>query len=404
MKALFFNITVPNYLALQVLGRISRKYYFEGPFATVSLKAVPEPKLPNQEWVKIRVRLCGFCGSDLNLLMVRDSPMASPFTSFPCIFGHELCGDVVETGRGVDTCSVSDTVTVSPLLSCVPRGISPVCPVCAAGRPGNCEHFAEGAFAPGMFAGICRDVGGGFAEYMVAHKSQVFRVPEGVSPEAATLTEPFAVGIQAVLDNRPGEKDRVLIIGGGVIGTMIIKAIRGLGIGCTITVVEPSSFNADYARRSGADHVVPGDIIDVALKMTGAAVYKPMLGERIVQGGYDRVFDTVGHSDTLQQALIVTAGCGVVSLVGIGNRTVFDPTPLWLKIQTIKGCYGYAYNETSSGRKHAFEIALDLMRSGRVQVEDMLTHSFPIDRYRDLIDVSMSKGVHRAIKTAVRFF
>lgn len=179
MKALYFNITVPNYLALQVLGRISKKYYFEGPFATVSLKDVPEPKLPNQDWVKIRVRLCGFCGSDLNLLMVRDSPMASPFTSFPCIFGHELCGDVVETGKGVDTCTVGDLVTVSPLLSCVPRGISPVCPVCAAGRPGNCEHFAEGAFAPGLFAGICRDVGGGFAEYMVAHKSQVFPVPKG---------------------------------------------------------------------------------------------------------------------------------------------------------------------------------------------------------------------------------
>ena len=151
---------------------------------------------------------------------------------------------VVETGKGVDTCTVGDLVTVSPLLSCVPRGISPVCPVCAAGRPGNCEHFAEGAFAPGLFAGICRDVGGGFAEYMVAHKSQVFPVPKGVSPEAATLTEPFAVGIQTVLDNRPEEKDRVLVIGGGVIGTMIVKAIRGLGIGCTITVVEPAAFNA----------------------------------------------------------------------------------------------------------------------------------------------------------------
>ncbi|NMD40174.1 MAG: alcohol dehydrogenase catalytic domain-containing protein [Deltaproteobacteria bacterium] len=403
MKALYFNITVPNYLALQVLGRISKKYYFEGPFATVSLKDVPEPKLPNQDWVKIRVRLCGFCGSDLNLLMVTDSPMASPFTSFPCIFGHELCGDVVETGKGVDTCTVGDLVTVSPLLSCVPRGISPVCPVCAAGRPGNCEHFAEGAFAPGLFAGICRDVGGGFAEYMVAHKSQVFPVPKGVSPEAATLTEPFAVGIQTVLDNRPEEKDRVLVIGGGVIGTMIVKAIRGLGIGCTITVVEPAAFNAEYVRRSGADHVVPGGIIDAALKMTGAVVYKPMLGERIVQGGFDRVFDTVGHSDTLQQALIVTAGSGVVSLVGIGRTITLDPTPLWLKVQAIKGCYGYAYNDTPSGRKHAFEIALELVQSGRVQVEDMLTHSFPIEGYRELIEVSMNKSAHRAVKTAVRF-
>ncbi|HWR68120.1 MAG TPA: alcohol dehydrogenase catalytic domain-containing protein, partial [Desulfomonilia bacterium] len=108
MKALLFNITVPNYLALQVLGRINRKYYFEGPFATVSLQDVPEPVLPTQDWVKIKVRLCGFCGSDLNLLMVKDSPMASPFTSFPCIFGHELCGDVVEVGNSVNTCRAGD--------------------------------------------------------------------------------------------------------------------------------------------------------------------------------------------------------------------------------------------------------------------------------------------------------
>lgn len=111
----------------------------------------------------------------------------------------------------------------------------------------------------------------------------------------------------------------------------------------------------------------------------------------------------MGHSDTLQQALIVTAGSGVVSLVGIGRTITLDPTPLWLKVQAIKGCYGYAYNDTPSGRKHAFEIALELVQSGRVQVEDMLTHSFPIEGYRELIEVSMNKSAHRAVKTAVRF-
>ncbi len=403
MKALLFTITVPRYLALQILGRVSPRYFFEGPCATVSLREVPEPSLPGRDWVKIRVKLCGFCGSDLNLLMVRDSPMASPFTSFPCIFGHEFCGVVAETGPGVDTCAAGDLVTASPLLSCVPRGLSPVCPMCASGRPGNCERFAEGPFSPGMFMGICRDLGGGFAEYVVVHKSQVFRVPSGVSPESACLTEPLAVGVQTVMDNMPADSDRVLVIGGGVIGTMVVKAIRGLGSACSITVVEPSAFNAEYVRRSGADHVVSGDILGAAVKVTGARAYRPMIGERILQGGFHRVFDTVGHSDTLQKALIATAGCGTVSLVGIGSAVKFDPTPLWLKLQTIRGCYGYGYNDTASGRKHAFETALELVKEGRVQVQDMLTHSFPMERYRDLIEVSMHKGAHRAIKTAVRF-
>jgi threonine dehydrogenase-like Zn-dependent dehydrogenase len=279
MKALLCNATVPNYLALKLLGRISKKFFFSGPFATLRIKEIPEPKPPNQHWVKIKTRPCGFCGSDINFLTMKDSLMASPFTSFPCIFGHEVCGEVVETGRAVNNCAGGNMVTLNPALSCDARGIDPECPVCAAGRPGSCERFAEGAFAPGMFTGICKDVGGGFAEYMVVHKSQVYRVPHGVNPESVSLTEPLAVGIQAVLDNKPAEADRVPVIGGGVIGSMIVKAIRGFDIGCTVVVVEPSAFNAEYVRRCGADHVIPGRIVEAAEKFTVAKAYKPMTTE-----------------------------------------------------------------------------------------------------------------------------
>ncbi|MDI6726418.1 MAG: alcohol dehydrogenase catalytic domain-containing protein [Smithellaceae bacterium] len=403
MKALLFNVTVPSFIALQVLGRISKRFFFQGPFATVRMADVPEPTLPGPDWAKIRVGLCGFCGSDLNLLTVKDSPMASPFTSFPCIFGHELSGEIAERGELVDNCAVGDLVAVNPALSCTVRGISPVCPTCERGRPSNCERYAEGRFSPGMFAGICKDIGGGFAEFMVAHKSQIYPVPPGITAESAALTEPLAVGIQAVLDNMPRDRDRVLVIGGGVIGAMIVKAIRGLGSGCAITVVEPSPFHAGYVRASGADQTISGGIIEAAQKFTGARVYKPMLGERIVQGGFDRVFDTVGHSDTLQMALIVTAGCGTISLVGIGNKVTFDPTPLWLKLQTIKGCYAQGRHETPTGSRHVFEIALDLLKNQKIQVEDMLTHTFGIDEYRELIEVNMKKGAFQAIKTAIRF-
>jgi len=398
-----FNITVPGFLVLQVLGRVDRKNYYDGFFSTVKLADVAEPKLVNQDWLKLKIKLCGFCGSDLNLIQVKDSPMASPFTSFPCIFGHEVYAEVEEVGSRVEGLMKGERVTVNPGLTCAARGISPECPSCASGRPGCCEKYAEGAFAPGMFTGICKDICGGFAEYMVVHKSQVYKVPDTVSNEAASLTEPLAVGLQAVLDNRPKDNERVLVIGGGVIGCMIVKAIRGLDIGCSITVAEPGAFAAEFVKRSGADHVVSGNLIDAAEKITGAKAYKPMLGERIVQGGFDRVFDTVGHSPTVQKALIVTKGGGTMSLVGIGNKISFDPTPLWLKLLTVKGCYGYGYNETDSGKKHAFDMALELMDSHKVHVEDMLTHKFSIENYKELISTNMSKTRHQAIKTAIRF-
>lgn len=403
MKALTLNFSLPGYLALQVMGRLSSKFYYQGPFSMVRLCDVPEPVLPGPDWVKIKVRLCGFCGSDLNLIRLNDSPMAMPFTSFPCIFGHEVFGVVEEAGPGASGFKTGDRVTVNPALTCESRGITPPCPSCAAGRTGSCESYARGNIAPGMFAGICRDVGGGFAEYLVVHRSQVYRVPDAVSDESAVLTEPLAVGIQAVLDNRPQEGEKVLVIGGGVIGTMVIKAIRGLGIGCEVTVAEPSGFNAEFAKSSGADHVVTGNLVEAAVRHTGARAYRPLIGERIVQGGFNRVFDTVGHSTTLQKALVVTASGGTVSLVGIGRKLSFDPTPLWLKLQSLRGCYGYGYNDMDIGRRHAFEIALDLMESGNASVQDMLTHTFAIEEYREMIEVNLSKARHRAIKTAVRF-
>ncbi len=403
MKALMLNIDSLRYVALQALRPLSVKFCYNGPFSTIKLVDMPEPELPSPEWVKIRTRLCGVCGSDINLMFAKDSPSASPFTSFPCVPGHEFCGEVVEAGIGVKSVKKGDLVTAMPMLNCDTRGIQPVCRSCAAGIPGCCENFAEGSFAPGMFIGICKDVNGGFAEYLVAHKSQVYRVPDRVSPESACLAEPLAVGLQAVLDNMPDRRDRVLVIGGGVIGSMVVKSIRALGSGCDITVVEPSGFAAAYAKESGADRIIGGGLIDAAVDIAGGRAYKPLLGERIVMGGFDRIFDTVGHRDTINNSLRILAANGTLSVVGIGKEVTLDLTPLWLKLQTVRGCYGYRYNAVKGGRKQAFEMALDLIAKKKVRVDDMLTHTFRIEDYKKMIDVNVRKSFFKAMKTAVEF-
>lgn len=403
MKALRFHVDVPRFLAIQALRPLTPKLCYRGPFATVKLVDIPEPGLPSPEWVKVKTRLCGFCGSDLNLILLKDSPTASPFTSFPCVPGHEVCGEILEVGKDVRGFQVGDFVAVAPMLNCTTRAISPECRSCRQGRPANCENYAEGAFAPGMFTGICKDINGGFAEQLVAHESQLYRVPDEVSPESAALTEPLAVGVQAVLDNLPNSRDKILVIGGGVIGCLLVKAIRGLGIRCDITVVEPSPFQAEYAGRSGADHVIRGGIVDAAAGITGGRAYKPMLGEKILMGGFDRVYDTVGHAPTLNAALRVTATGGTISVIGIGKEVKLDLTPLWLKLQTVKGCYAYGYNATAAGPKQAFQMALDMMCEGTIQVEDMLTHKFTVEEYREMIETNLDKNTNKAIKTAVSF-
>jgi threonine dehydrogenase-like Zn-dependent dehydrogenase len=403
MKALQFNVNVPKFLIIQALRPISGSFCYRGPFSTVKLVDMPEPTLLSPEWVKIKTKLCGVCGSDINLLFLKDSPTASPFTSFPCVPGHEFCGEIVETGKEVDNCKTGDLVTVVPALNCHTRAISPVCRSCAAGITANCDNFAEGAFSPGMFIGICKDINGGFAEYVVAHKSQVYVVPAGVSPESAALVEPLAVGLQAVLDNRPENTDKVLVIGGGVIGAMVVKCMRALDNGCDITVVEPSAFAAEHMKKCGANRTIKGGIIDAAVEIAGGRAYKPLLGERVVMGGFDKVYDTVGHADTLNMALRVTTTNGTLSVIGIGKEVKLDLTTLWLKLQTVKGCYGYRYNNIAGVKKHTFEMAIDLISSKKIQVENMLTHKFPLEKYRELIEINLKKDVNRAMKTAVSF-
>jgi threonine dehydrogenase-like Zn-dependent dehydrogenase len=404
MKALLFSASAAKFVVLKPLGALFPSLFYKGPIATVRLAEIPEPALPGPDWVKLRTLLCGFCGSDQSLVFLKDSPTASPFTSFPCVLGHELCGEVVEAGAGVAGFNVGDRVTLSPGLPCAVRGIDPACPSCRAGRPGSCENTARGRLSPGMFTGICRDVNGGFAPYLVAHAGQIHRLPEGMSVEAGALMEPLGVTLQAVLDNRPEPRDRVLVIGAGVIGSLVIQSIRALGIPCTITVAEPSRFHAELAAKAGADHVVTdGDIPGAAVRIAGAVSYKPLLGKPILMGGFTKIFDCVGHTDTLRPAMRSLAGGGTLSVVGIGDEVKLDLTPLWLKLQTIRGVYAHGVNTVDGRREHVFETALRFAVEGRVNLQGMITHTFPLERYADMIEVNMRKAANRAVKTAVSF-
>src|SRR5512140_617985 len=218
------------------------------------------------------------------------------------------------------------------------------------------------------------------------------------------MTEPLGVTLQAVIDNRPVPADKVLVIGGGVIGNLIVQSIRALDSPCSITVAEPSRFHAELAAKAGADDIVTdGDIPGAARRITGAESYKPLLGKNILMGGFTKIFDCVGHTDTLRAAMRAMAGGGTLSIVGIGDEVKLDLTPLWLKLQTIKGVYAHGVNLVNGRSEHVFETALRFAASGRVHLQEMVTHTFPLDRYQEMIEVNMHKSANRAVKTAVSF-
>jgi threonine dehydrogenase-like Zn-dependent dehydrogenase len=404
MKALQFSVSVPQYIALKALGMFSPKAYYKGPLAAVKLVDIPEPKLPSEEWVRIETLMCGFCASDLSLIFLKESPSASPFTSFPCVIGHEICGRIAAVGSKVDSLNPGDEVTVSPALNCATRQIDPACPACDQGMVANCENYAGGALAPGMFIGLCTDTGGGFAPYFVAHKSQIYKLPPETAPEAGVLIEPLSVGLQAVYGNMPQDGDKMLIIGSGVIGTMVLKAIRALDLDCNVAVADPSAFAADLARNAGAENVIiDKNVPGAAVRLTGAVSHKPVMGADILMGGFDRIYDTVGSPGTLNTAMRCLKAGGTISQIGIWHDVKLDLTPLWLKQQTLKGVYGCGYATYKGAWTHMFDIALDLVKEGKIELDDMITHRFDLDDFAAMIEVNLSKEKHRAVKTVVSF-
>ena len=405
MEALQFNVTTPKFVAAKGLKKLfGNKVFFKGPARTVGLVDVPEPYLISNEWVKLETCLCGFCGSDLNLMLLHDSPTASPFSSFPCVPGHEIVARIIETGSGADGFETGDLVVVNPLLGCRTRDISALCQSCLAGRPSNCENFARGSLAPGMFLGINKSLNGGFAPRLVAHKSQLHKVPSDLSMESAVMAEPVAVSLQAVFDNLPDAREKILVIGGGVIGNLIVQSARALVPDCDISVIEPAVFAAEKAMEAGADRIIPRDqVFAQSAAVTSGTPYKPLIGMELLMGGFNRIFDTVGNSATLNLSTRLLTAFGTLSVVGIGGNVNLDLTPLWLKLQNIKGVYAYGQVNFQGKSQNVFDVGLGLMAQGTIAADTLVTHKFPLKQWFEMIQVNLDKGKHKAMKTVVTF-
>jgi threonine dehydrogenase-like Zn-dependent dehydrogenase len=407
MKAIQFNATIPRYALGLALGRMYPPILWGG-LACVQYCDVPEPRLPNGEWVKIKTRYGGICGSDKHLVHLHNSPSASAITSFPFIIGHENFGTIAEVGAVVRDCSVGERVVAEPTLWCKPRGFADLCRYCARGEIQRCERITEGAIAPGLEIGACRDTGGSWSPYFLAHESQVARIPDSVSDENALLLEPFATSLHAVLANLPRDDETVLVIGAGPIGLGVIAALRAVESRAHIIVLARYEIQQELARQFGADVVISaargGDYCAEFARVIGGKLLKPIIGKRVLVGGVDVVFDCVGHGDTIDDALRFTRAGGRAVMAGLASipKNV-DWTPIWMKELHVQGTYIYGYDEFQGKRWRTFDLALDLMQRGKVNLAPMLTHRFALRDYARAFQTVGRRGRERAVKVAFEF-
>ena len=230
-------------VARHAAARVSRRAGAGG----LRLREMAPPRPPGPDWVAVRPRLSGICGSDQALFTGSTSPYLGTLTSGPFVPGHEVVGEIAGGPRR------GRRVVVEAALSCAVRGIEPECPECAEGMSALCRNTVGGVVSAGLQIGYCRDTGGGWSEGLVAHASQLHAVPEGLSDEDAVLVEPLACAYTPFAPPRFGGSDR-RVIGAGTIGALCVAALRELAPEASVVCAAKHPAQEQLARRLGADH------------------------------------------------------------------------------------------------------------------------------------------------------
>jgi (R,R)-butanediol dehydrogenase/meso-butanediol dehydrogenase/diacetyl reductase len=306
----------------------------------LGVETLPDPT-PGEGEVVIKVGRCGICGSDLH--------MAEGHTySFDdgAVPGHEVSGEVVALGRGVERLRVGDRVAVLPFLSCGH------CRACKEGDPMGCpQQRMMGAFG----------VTGGYAEYLLTNEIWCVSLPKSLSFEDGALVEPLAVSLRANRVSGIRAGDRVLVLGAGAIGLAAAYWARQSGAH-RVAVSATSTRREAMARAIGADAFITPDPERALAEQSAEA-----LG-----GEADIVFECAGVPGSLDLAVSAVRRRGTVASPGF-CWTPDSFTPIWamLKEATIRFTNVYDTRE--------FEIAVGALDNGHVEPRAMITDVVRLD-------------------------
>lgn len=384
MLALELYRSVTRYVAARAVGSRVPGLLI-GPMAPIRLVNRDVPEVRHASWAKVRPRLSGICGSDLGAVTGSTSLYFAALTSMPFVPGHEVVGELFED---CDDLPRGTRVVVDPVLACAARG-SEACTQCADGRTNLCDRVTVGHVSPGLQTGYCHDTGGGWGEQMVAHRSQLYPVPDDLPDERAVLVEPLACAVRLAERAQVAPGATVLVSGAGAVGLFAVLALRELTSAGRITVVAKHGRQAELARAFGATDVVAPDSAMRAVRRATRALriapINPGVPDRFVHemllGGVDVAVDCVGSSSSLDLAMRCTRAGGRVVLSGMPAIGA-DLSPAWFRELEVAGTYA------SSGQ--AFPTAIALAASA--PLDGVVGGRYPLHRWREALDHAHSAG------------
>jgi L-iditol 2-dehydrogenase len=293
--------------------------------------------------VLIRVRACGVCGSDIHGY---DGSTGRRIP--PLVMGHEAAGTIESVGARVTDLRPGDRVTFDSTVSCG------TCDFCRSGRINLCDRRT----VLGVSCGDYRRHGA-FAEYVSVPGRIVYRLPDSLPFEHAAFVEPVSVAVHAVGLKVPDPSDAVVVIGCGMIGLLVIQALRAKGC-TTIVGVDIDENRRAMAMKTGAASVVDGnrDVSRAVADLTGG-------------GLADHAFEVVGYRETVLTAIRSVRKGGTVTLVG--NLTPMVDLPLQEVVSRQLTLLG------SCASNGEYPACIDLMSRGVIDVTPLITATAPLE-------------------------
>ena len=307
----------------------------------ISFREVPVPE-PKAGEVLIKVRQIGICGSDIHVYHG-----THPFTDYPVTQGHEVSGEVVELGKGVNSLKIGDHVTVEPQVFCGS------CYPCRHGKYNLCENLKVMGF---QTTGVA-------SEYFAVHESKVDVLPAGMSFAQGAMIEPVAVAVHAV-ERVAAKGKHVVVIGAGPIGNLVAQVAKAQGAESTL-VTDISAYRLELARKCGIDHAFNsreanlGELIDEVYGADKA----------------DVIFDCAGNDDSIGQAIQYARKGSTIMLVAVfGKLATVDLAVLNDHELTLDTSMMYRHDD--------FVEAIRLVEEGLVVLEPLMSKTFSFRDYQ----------------------
>jgi L-iditol 2-dehydrogenase len=298
---------------------------------------------PADDEVLVRVRACGVCGSDIH-----GWDGSTGRRQPPLVMGHEAAGEIAAVGPKVERWRPGDRVTFDSTIYCG------ACAWCRAGQVNLCENRRVVGVSPGEYRQH-----GAFAEYVALPTRILYALPDSLEFTRAAMVEPVSIAIHAVQRVKISPADSAVVVGTGMIGLLVVQALRWAGCG-NIIAIDLDDKKLALARDLGAHHAVRSDTPDAVARISA------LTGGQ----GADFAFEVVGFTATLDLALRALRKSGTAVLVGnLSPKTDF---PLQLVVTRELTVLGSC---SSAGE---YPLCLDLIARGVIQVDPLISAVAPL--------------------------